>query len=119
MITQTTICLKVDSFNLEQLDQECHVSAKKRNRAINEAIASWVRQQDDIRRAKMENRQHSERTIREATDLMQYIEEGLTCSELSRLEHIAAGMGRSRNYTIAALLRQAISDYDKRPFSYL
>ena len=113
MITQTTICLKVDSFNLEQLDKECFVSAKKRNRAINEAIASWVRQQDDIRRAKMENKQHSERTIRETIDLMQYIVEGLTCAELSKLEHIATGVGRSRNYAIVALLRQAIHDYDK------
>ena len=119
MITQTAICLKVDSFNLDHLDKECHVSAKKRNRAINEAIASWVRHQDDIRRAKMENKQYSERTIGEAICLMDYIENGLTCAELAKLEHIAEGMGRSRNYTIAALLRQAILDYDKRPFSYL
>lgn len=119
MITQKAICLKVDTANLQQLDKECHESAKKRNKAINEAIEAWVRYQDDIRKAKMENKQHSERTIREAIDLMHSIEQGLTCAELSRLALIAIGMGRSRNYTIAALLRQAILDYDKRPFSYL
>lgn len=42
MITQTTISLKVDSSNLEQLDQECHVSAKKRKEDYDKRPFSYL-----------------------------------------------------------------------------
>lgn len=50
MVTQTPILLKVDSSLLEELNKECHVSAKKRNAIVNHAIALYLDMADTARR---------------------------------------------------------------------
>lgn len=53
MITQRPISLKIDECTLESLDQECFISAEKRNRVINRSIDFYLDYIDTRRRIKL------------------------------------------------------------------
>lgn len=61
MITTKPISFKIDKELLEKLDMECYVSAKKRNRVINQAISEYIELMD-IRR---EYKTYSNRVVKE------------------------------------------------------
>ena len=46
MVTQKPISAKIDLSTLEELDLECHVSGRARNRVINDAIKFYIAIQD-------------------------------------------------------------------------
>lgn len=52
MVTQKAICVKLDTYTLEQLDKEVSLGWKKRNRIINEAVSLYLELQDRKRRVR-------------------------------------------------------------------
>lgn len=50
MVTQKAICVKLDTYTLEQLDKEVSLGWKKRNRLINEAVSLYLELLDRKRR---------------------------------------------------------------------
>lgn len=46
MVTQKPISAKIDLSTLEELDLECYVSGRARNRVINDAIKLYIAIQD-------------------------------------------------------------------------
>lgn len=49
MVKQKTICLKLDNWLMEELENECRVSGEKRNRLINKAVTLYIRYLDTRR----------------------------------------------------------------------
>lgn len=52
MVTQKAICVKLDTYMLEQLDKEVSLGWKKRNRLINEAVEFYLEFLDCRRRVR-------------------------------------------------------------------
>ena len=50
MVTQKAICVKLNTYTLEQLDKEVSLGWKKRNRLINEAVMYYLEVLDYKRR---------------------------------------------------------------------
>ena len=49
MVKQKTICLKLDNWLMEELENECRVSGEKRNRLINKAVTHYIKYLDTRR----------------------------------------------------------------------
>lgn len=50
MITQKPISFKIDTYTLQQLDEEVRLGYMNRNKAINEAVRMWLDAADTARR---------------------------------------------------------------------
>lgn len=50
MVTQKAISLKIDTYNLQELDKEVALGWRKRNNHINEAIRFYLDYKDTCRR---------------------------------------------------------------------
>lgn len=42
MITQRQLCVKLDAYTFDQLDQECLCTGRKRNKIINDAVRMYL-----------------------------------------------------------------------------
>lgn len=53
MIKQKTICLKLDDWRWEELENECRVTGEMRNRIINKAVTHYIKYLDTRRRSRI------------------------------------------------------------------
>lgn len=42
MVTQRQLCVKLDAYTFDQLDQECLCTGRKRNKIINDAVRMYL-----------------------------------------------------------------------------
>lgn len=42
MITQRQLCVKLDAYTFDRLDQECQYTGRKRNKIINDAVRMYL-----------------------------------------------------------------------------
>lgn len=119
MTTQKALCVKLDEEVLKDLDWECAVTGRKRNRCINIAVAQWIARLDENRRRKNCGDEEPEAYDGAALELGKYILENLTGEQHAHIRFSAKGVGCSTKHLMYRLIVGALEDFKKRPFSYL
>lgn len=101
---------------LENLDKESAVDGTPRNTLINQACEYYVQQLDE------ERREASSGRARECTpnvSMANCVTVELNTGVAQNLQYIAKQMGCTVDIAAEILLDRAVTEYGKRPFSYL
>lgn len=119
MITQKTLCVKMDAATLEDLNEECNKFGKKRNRCINIAVQQWIERQDKERKDSYWRSVGDSSYDEKACELGKYILNNLTGEQYEHIRFSAKGVGCSPEYLMFRFIECSLEDFKKRPFVYL
>lgn len=118
MENQKAISAKIYNHLLQKVDDECHQSGIKRNRAINKALQLWLQHREQ------ERRDVYDRNIGKVPDAEDaYLGEKYILSLLGghakrRMLYLLSQTHYDAETLVKIAIEMMLDDYDKRPFAY-